>query len=323
MTALFAILFCWAVSFLFAGIEAGLLSVDPVRLRHHVKRKSRPAVRLSRLLEKPERLLGTVLLVTNLADIFALLLLTQWFVLRLGSAGFAIALAIALPVHLFVLNVLPKSLFRRFPFRALARLAGVLELASLLLWPVLQLGSLIGRMMLPRRGTQRIRLFTAREELKYFATETERAGSLTATERVMIHNVVDFRSVRARDVMVPISNVVAITPETPPQSVLALSREKALDRLPVVAANRQPVGLVNALDLLLDNREPRSIKPYLRRIVTTHENDPAYLIIRRLRAARLGLAAVMDQQNHFAGIVTIEDLIRRLVSLSEARPEQV
>jgi len=134
------ILCCWIVSFVFAGIEAGLLSIDPVRLRHHVKQNRPAAVRLNRLLKRPERLLVTVLLVTNLADILALLLLTRRLVWILGSAGFFAALLIAFPIYLFVLAVFPKSLFRRFPFRALVALAGLLEVVSIVLWPVLELG---------------------------------------------------------------------------------------------------------------------------------------------------------------------------------------
>src|SRR5882762_5631661 len=102
---------CWAISFLFNGIEAGLTSIDPVRLRYHVKLNRPAAVRLDRLLKTPERLLVTVLLVTNLADILALLLLTHLLVSRFGTLGFAFALVIALPIYLFLLGVLPKSLF--------------------------------------------------------------------------------------------------------------------------------------------------------------------------------------------------------------------
>ncbi len=90
-------------------------------------------------MKRPERLLVTVLLVTNGADIIGLLLLTRHMVRAFGSSGFIYTLLIALPVYLFLLGVLPKTLFRRFPFRALARLAGVLEfltsLLSPLLWP--------------------------------------------------------------------------------------------------------------------------------------------------------------------------------------------
>src|SRR2546423_3731391 len=127
---------CWIVSFLFAGIEAGLLALNPVRLRHRAKSGDRGAQRLQKMLKQPERLLITVLLVTNAADIIALIILTHELVVRLGWIGYPIAVAIALPVYLFLLGVLPKSLFRRFPLRAVARLSGLLELTTKLLWPL-------------------------------------------------------------------------------------------------------------------------------------------------------------------------------------------
>ncbi len=122
-----AIFLLWTISFFFAGIEAGLLSIDPIRLRHQAKQGRPAARRLDRLTKHPERLLVTVLLVTNFANILALLILTKLLVARFGPAGYGLALVIALPIYLFVLSVLPKSLFRRFPFRALAALGGVLE----------------------------------------------------------------------------------------------------------------------------------------------------------------------------------------------------
>src|SRR5207244_9474354 len=109
--------FCWIISFLFSGIEAGLLALNPVRLRHRAKSGDHGARRLQKMLKQPERLLITVLLVTNAADIIALIILTHELVIRWGWIGYPIAVAIALPVYLFLLGVLPKSLFRRFPLR--------------------------------------------------------------------------------------------------------------------------------------------------------------------------------------------------------------
>ena len=310
---------CWIVSFFFNGIESGLLSIDPVRLRQNVKRRVPAALRLNRLLRHPERLLVTVLLVTNAADIVGLLLLTRQLVRSWGYAGFFFSLAIALPVYLFLLSVLPKSLFRRFPFHALAHLAGVLEFASILFSPLLELGAWLGRLLLPDRAAKRARLFAAREELKQITTESEREGSLTATERAMIHNVVDFRGVKVRDVMVPLPKVVAVRPSTSTQEALALSASSGLDRLPVITPEGQPGGLINVLDILVEQNGARPLSDYMRRIVTTNEEDPAYRIVQRLRSAHVGLAAVLDEKRNLRGIVTIEDLIRRLVSSSEAR----
>jgi magnesium and cobalt exporter, CNNM family len=307
------ILCCWIVSFVFAGIEAGLLSIDPVRLRHRVKRNMRAALMLNQLLQRPERLLVTVLLITNMADILALLLLTRRLVWTYGYMGFFAALVLAFPIYLFVLTVLPKSLFRRFPFRALAALAGLLEVVSIILWPVLELGERLGRFILPRRAGERVRLFAAREEFKQITTQSEREGSLTATERAMIHNVFDFRSVKVRDVMVPLAKIVAVQPDTAIADALKLSAAAGVERLPVITREGKALGLVNALDILLDANQPRSLGDQMRRIVTANEDESASRIVQRLRAARLGLAAVLDQQSNLIGIVTIEDLIRRLV----------
>src|SRR5205823_14849595 len=151
MMIAFIIFCCWIVSFFFNGIESGLLSIDPVRLRQNVKRRVPAAVRLNRLLKHPERLMVTVLLITNAADILGLLLLTRQLVHSFGYAGFFIALVIAVPIYLLLLAVLPQSLFRRFPFRALAHLAGILDFVSILFSPMLELGERLGRLLLPGR----------------------------------------------------------------------------------------------------------------------------------------------------------------------------
>jgi magnesium and cobalt exporter, CNNM family len=318
--AIIVIVCCWIVSFFFNGIESGLLSIDPVRLRQNVNRRVPAALQLNRLLTQPERLLATVLLVTNAADIIALLLLTTALFRRYGYVGFLFALVIALPVYLLVLSVLPKSLFRRFPFRALARLAGVLELTSILFSPLLELGARLGKLLLPGQAGKRGSVFAAREELKQITSESEREGALTSTERAMIHSVVDFRGFKIREVMIPSGKVAALHSDASTQEALELSVSTGLDRLPVLAPDGRPAGLVNILDILLERNGNKPLSEYVRRIVTTTEDEPAYRVMQQLRGARLGVAAVVDQKNNsFRGIVAIEDLIHRLVSTSDAK----
>jgi len=309
---------CWFVSFFFNGIESGLLSINPIRLRQNVKRRVPAAVKLNRLLKHPERLLVTVLLITNAADILGLFLLTRELVRSWGDIGYFISLAIALPVYLFLLSVFPKSLFRRFPFRALARLAGILELASLLFSPLLELGARLGKLILPSRAAKRARLFAGREDLKQITAEGEVEGSLTATERAMIHNVVDFSGVKIRDVMLPSAKVVALAPSSTPEDAVKLSASSGLDRLPVISPGGQPAGLINVMDILLDQNGSKPLANYVRRMIITSEDDSAYRVVLQLRVARLGLAAVVNRKKNFCGIVTIEDLVRCLVSSSEA-----
>lgn len=313
MKDLWIIFGCWVISFLFSGIEAGLMSIDPIRLRHRLKRNLPAAVRLDRLLKSPERPLITVLLITNFVDIVALILLARQFVSRFGAVGFILTVIVATPIYLFVLAVLPKSLFRRFPFRALAALSRPLELSVTVLWPILTVGEQIGRLLLPSPAKKRARLFAARDELKQITAQSEREGSITATERAMIHNVVDFQNVTARDVMKPLSKIESLTADSTIQDAIELSRWSGFDRLPVIDSKGDAIGLVNVFDILLDTERSHSLVRYMRRMVTVQENEPAGRAVHRLRAARLGLAAVVDQKRNLIGFVASEDLIARLV----------
>ncbi len=316
MISALAIIGCWVVSFLFAGIEAGLLALDPIRLRSQVKQNQPTARRLYRLIQKPERLLVTVLLVTNMADILALLILTRSLVRLLGTAGFFVSLAIALPVYVFLLGALPKSLFRRFPSRALSRAAGLLEIVSKLLWPLLEFVRLLSLLFLSQRQRRKGRLFVAREDLKHITAQSEREGSLTPVERMMIHNVVDFSGVKVRDVMLPLAQAVTAGPQMSIDEVLQLSARAHVDRVPIVRPDKSIVGLVNVMDIIYESQRPSELGECIRRVVSVQENDSAYIVYRRLRAARLGLAAVVDRRNKLRGVVTDEGIIKRLVSIA-------
>ena len=105
------------VSFTFSGIEAGILSVNRVRLRHRVKIGDKAAIKLERLLAKRERILVTVLLVTNLMNIFAIVLSTRLTVHWLGGAGYFVAAIIWLLVYLLGLELFPKIFVPAFSLR--------------------------------------------------------------------------------------------------------------------------------------------------------------------------------------------------------------
>ena len=309
-----AVAVCVLVSFVFSGIEAGIFSVNRVRLRHRVKMRDRAALKLDRLLARPERLLITVLVVTNLMNIFALTFATQALSRMFGARGYLIAGCAALPVYLLGIELLPKALFRRFPYRALAALAGLLELADLLLAPLHFVGEMFFRIFFGRRPAEQAKLFVAREDFKYLTIQSEHEGTLTRDERQMIHNVVDFRAIAARDVMVPMEKVHAIPARAPVAELIARSTAAHIDRWPVLADTGEIVGLVNVLDIALDGRRDGIVETYQRRIVKVAPNEPAHSVLRKLRAARTTLAAVLEAGARPVGIVTWEALVQRLVN---------
>lgn len=313
-----AVLACFFVSFIFSGTEAGLLSVNRVRLKHRLKHRDKAAIILNRLLEQPERSLVTVLLVTNLMNIFAMTLATQQFFSYFGNAGYLVALGVFLPVYLVGLELLPKSLFRRFPYRSLAAICGPLRVADVILSPLHFIGARIAHVLVGDQKTGRAKLFVAREDFKYLTIESERQGTLGKDERQMIHNVVDFRAIKASDVMLPLANVQTIPASAPISELIERSRHVNIDRWPLTNEAGEIVGLVNVLDVALDGRLRSIAESYQRRIVKVNSDEPAYSIVRKLRAARVTMAVVLDSTGKQIGVVTWEDLIRRLVTVAVA-----
>ncbi len=307
----FVLIFCLAASFLVSGTEAGILSLNRLRLRHLARQKDRAAVQLQQLLERPARLLVTALVITSLLNIVALVLLVNNLVGWFGWTGYILTFVLGLPLFLLVVELLPKAIFRRVPYRKLASLAILLEVASTLLTPAIYIGSLFAKSVLGMKRPREI--FAAREDLKYVTSEVERMGMLSSIERQMIHNVVDFRSVKVRDVMIGLSSVVTVRPETTVEQLVELSRRSRFDRYPVVNAMGRIVGLVNVFDLLVDRPSFSTVRHYVRRILTVQLDEQASIVLRRLRASPNSLAAVVDAEGNPAGIVSVEDLLSPLV----------
>lgn len=306
------ILGCLMVSFIFSGIEAGLLSLNRVRLRHRLKAKDPAALVLNRLLADPERLLITVLLVTNLMNIVALTLGVQELVGKFGNGGYWIAGGMALPVWGIGLELLPKSLFRRFPYRALAALSGPLRLVDLILYPMHAVGMRMTRWLALHKSRRPQKLFSGREDFKYLTIESERQGSISAEERAMIHAVVDFRSLTAMELSVAIGETGAV----PGSMGVKEAREKARlvgrDRVPVLDDEGCVTGVVDFHELAVGAQWHGKVEVFQRRILKVRPSDSAYGLLRKLRSARQFMAVVKDESGRSQGIVFWDDLTKRL-----------
>jgi CBS domain containing-hemolysin-like protein len=316
MTSLFLFCACLLVSFLYAGIEAGLLSVDRVRLRSRVAQREKAALRLDRLLARPERLLTTVLLVTNFADVAALVLVTNAMAQRFGRRGIFAAGILMLPVYLLGVQLLPKTLFRRFPYRALAALAGLLEATVQLLSPLLTAGGWVFRRYAkPGAAPARHQLLTARDEFRALANEGKRTGALNPAAHRLMDHVLDFSALRAQDLLTPAPAPLVARPGLRVADLLEFAREHRLDYLPVVRADSADLlALVDVFALLFDRNPQRdAFVAYLSRpLVTVAPDEAAPRVLTRLRGARLNAAAVLDGPR-LAGIIRTRTLLLRLV----------
>lgn len=302
---------CLVISFMFSGIESGVLSVNRVRLRHFARRGEDAAVQLDSLLSRIERLVTTVVIVTNTANVVALTILYTKFTRWLGAEAGAIAsLAVALPLFVFALEFLPKAIFRRFPYRTLVIFARILAAVSAVFSPLMSFGAWIVRPLF-RAGREDVSgRIVSIEDLKRVAAESAAKGQLSETERQIIDHVVDYRLLHSIDVMDPIVDSPKVSPETYVSDLLEKSGGGS--RYLVVDDDGRVQGLVRVADLLFDGVKSGRVQSYARRMAVVSHRETAMSSLRKLRAARLPVALVTADDGRPLGTVTSERLVRQL-----------
>ncbi|MEO6846520.1 MAG: CNNM domain-containing protein [Chthoniobacterales bacterium] len=303
---------CLVVSFIFSGIESGVLAVNRVRLRHHARTGDQPAQQLEEMLQHLERLMISVVLVTNTANILAVALLYQQFAIIIGEKGAIIAIVACIPLLVLVMEFLPKAVFRRFPYRALVNLVKILGLVHLLLRPFIDSGVWVLKLLSGGQTWKPARQnVTSGQDIRRQINQS--ATPLGATEKQMIDNVLEFRKVRISDVLIPMKEVVTILPTASREELLESAKTTDIERFPIMTANGEVLGLVQLMDFITNGHEEHTLIAGMRRIVSVGEKETGLSVLQKLRAARLTLALVVAGNGKPAGIVTSEDLIRRLL----------
>src|SRR5580698_8987902 len=223
---LLAALLCVALSFLFSGMETGVLALNRFRIRQRMRSGDRRAAVLYGFLQNPEDFLWTILVGNTVVNfvIFCLgvMELRQW--LRHRRLAESCVLVAAVFIFYVACELAPKTLFQRYPNVLSLACAAPFRLVHRLLAPLVAVVAWFSRGLLHWTGGQAHtgRLFGSREELRFVMQEA--APNLTSEERAMINRVLDLPNLRVRHVMVPMANAVTVSADKPISEAIALSR---------------------------------------------------------------------------------------------------
>jgi putative hemolysin len=156
-------------------------------------------------------------------------------------------------------------------------------------------------------------------EVEWVVSEGEKAGAIANGPAEMIRNVLDFKDLTAREVMVPRRHILGIELSTPLRDVIALAAAQKHSRYPVYRENIDTiVGLLNAKDLFGLVGDANVAATKLSEVVRTpvmfvSESQSAAKILQDMRSRRLHMAVVSDEFGGTAGLVTLEDIIEEIV----------
>jgi CBS domain containing-hemolysin-like protein len=131
----------------------------------------------------------------------------------------------------------------------------------------------------------------------------------------MIEKVFTLHQIPLRQIMTPMSQTASVPAHATALEVLQVSRETGYSRLPALDGSGAVVGVVSVYDVLFDSEPPtnKTAAQYLRRAYTFAAETPLDEGLQSLRARQQPLAVIVDKSNRPLGIVTIEDMLARLI----------
>ena len=153
------------------------------------------------------------------------------------------------------------------------------------------------------------------EELRLLVTQSAQHGRLNATDTAMLAGVFDFHEKKARDVMRPRTDIVALPIEATDTEVWDVVRRERYSRYPVYKDTLDDVvGVFLAKDLWLhDPEQPFVLAEHVRPTMYVPDNRPAERVLDDLRRTRAHMAVVLDEYGGTAGMLTLEDLIEEVI----------
>jgi Mg2+/Co2+ transporter CorB len=320
LTGLFLVLLlCILLSAFFSGSETALLTMNRYRLRHMADQGHRGARLARALLERPDRLIGLILLGNNFVNILASSLATV-IALRLGGdAAIGIAAGLLTFVILIFGEVTPKTLATLHPERLAYPAAYVYGPLLKLLYPLVWLVNLFANALLRLMGvTLEGGSGTAlsREELRTVVSEA--GAMIPERSRSMLLAILDLERATVEDIMIPRNEVEGIDIQDSEDEIIQAIRNSGYTRLPLFDGGIDNVIGVfhsrNALHALLDgglNKEHlRAIAqpPYF-----VPEGTPLYQQLMNFQREKQRIALVVDEYGDFLGLITLVDLLEEIV----------
>ena len=153
------------------------------------------------------------------------------------------------------------------------------------------------------------------EELRLLVTQTRAHGMINESDAQMLAGVFDFHQKKARDVMRPRTEIVAIPATATQDEVWAVVRQERYSRYPVYGEDLDDlIGVFLAKDLwLYDGKQPFTVQQFVREALYIPDSRPAERVLDDLRKTRAHMAIVLDEFGGTAGIVTMEDLVEEVI----------
>jgi len=311
------------LSAFFSGSETALTATSKARMHALEKNGSKRAGLVQRLIGRPERLLGAILLGNNLVNILASALATSLFLELFGDAGVVYATLFMTALVVIFAEVLPKTYAIINSDKFALKVSPIMKVMVFVLAPITSLVQFIVRKTLKLFGVDiddNVRVLSAHDELRGAIDLHTQEGSFVKDDRNMLGGILDLRELEVSDLMVHRTAMNMIDLDQPSAKIVEQVLKSNYTRLPIYKDETDNIiGILHAKDLLRalnkDGKTPKKIdikslcsKPWFVPEATSITDQLNAFLTRKIH-----FALVIDEYGELMGLITLEDIIEEIV----------
>jgi putative hemolysin len=308
------------LSAFFSSVETAMTTINKIKLRNMVECGLPGAELAQKILGNPKKLLTSVLIGNNLVNIGASAMATSIAMEFISGRGAAVGAATGVITVIILIfgEITPKTISAQNPEKIALFFIKPVAFFVYIFTPLVLLFSLITNGIMRLTGNYRkdpVPVLTE-SEFRTMVNVSHDEGIIEHEERTMIHNVVVFGDRKASDVMIARTNMQGVPAGATLAEVKDLFWTEQFSRMPVYQESMDNiVGILYYKDIFKKNTRSSgfSIMNYAREPYFTYESKPLSQLFIKMRTERIPMAIVLDEYGGTAGLITIEDLVEKIV----------
>jgi len=320
LTLLFGILvFLILMSAYFSSSETAMMALNRYRLRHLIKEGHHGAARAGKLLDKPDRLIGIILIGNNFVNILATSIATIIAIKVWGEGGIFLMSCILTLVILVFAEVTPKTIAALHPEKIAYPSSILLGFLLKLIYPLVWMVNTVSNSLVKLFG------FDADDSSSHMLTQDElrtvldESGALIPAKRHgMLMNILDLEKATVEDIMVPRNEVIGIDLEDDIEVIIDTISKSSHTLLPVFKRDlNEVIGFLHMRNISrlisVEEINKAEIMQLTDEAYFVPETTPLHTQLFKFQNNKRRMAMVVDEYGDVQGIVTVEDILEEIV----------
>jgi Mg2+/Co2+ transporter CorB len=317
------VVFLLLLSAFFSGSETALTAASRARMHALESDGDENAARVNKLLERPERLISTILLGNNLVNIMASAVTTSLLIKLFGEFGVFYATILMTVVVVVFSEVLPKTYAIAYPDRIALLVAPVMRVIILVLRPAVFLIEAIVTLILkltPTTKDDAANILAAHDEIRGTIDLQAKEGTVLKHDAEMLGGVLDLRDLQVADIMIHRTKMETLDVDSDPQDILDEILSSQYTRMPLwkdepenIVAVLHTKDLLTALGRVGWDVAKLDIMSFAQEPWFVPDTTSLKTQLNQFLKKKAQMALVVDEYGEVQGLITLEDILEEIV----------